>query len=82
MMSKSRKKYAPVSPEADPTQLFCGGKLCITTEAEANARLNGTRKRQHFVHSKIIPKRAYRCPDCGCWHLTSLPKYDDPRDFY
>lgn len=81
MMSRSRKKYAPVSPEADPTQLFCGGKLCITTETEANSRLNGTRKRQHFVHSKMIPKRAYRCETCGFFHLTHLPAYREYTEF-
>lgn len=80
-MSKSRKKYAPVSTEADPTQLFCGGKLCISTEAEANARLNGTRKRQHYVHSKVIPCRFYRCPMCGYLHLTHLPAYREYPEF-
>lgn len=77
-MSKSRKKAALIFGSAEPReheQEYCGGKLCLS-EAEAHARINGTKKRQHSCHSKVIPKRAYRCPDCGCYHLTSLPKYD------
>ena len=77
-MSKSRKKAAEIFGPAEPReheQEYCHGRLCLS-EAEAHARINGTKKRQHWLHSKVIPKRAYRCPDCGCYHLTSLPKYD------
>ena len=77
-MSKSRKKAAEILGTSDlrePVKRYCNGYLCLS-EAEAHARINGTKKRQHWLHSKVIPKRAYRCPDCGCYHLTSLPKYD------
>lgn len=77
-MSKSRKRSAEIlgqDTQREHTQEYCGGKLCLS-EAEARARINGTKKRQHWLHSKVIPKRACRCPDCGCYHLTILPKYD------
>lgn len=77
-MSKSRKKAAEILGTAEPrvhTQEYCGGKLCLS-ESDAHSRINGTKRRQHTHSSKVIPKRAYLCPDCGCYHLTSLPKYD------
>jgi hypothetical protein len=47
---------------------------------EAHERMNATRKRQHYVHSKIIPKRAYKCDVCGYYHLTRYAKPHDERD--
>lgn len=49
---------------------YCGTKICMSYR-EAHERLNGTKKRQHRVHSKVIPKRAYKCKLCGYYHLTS-----------
>lgn len=83
-MSKSRKKIAAFLAESSdsspPEARYCGEKLCLS-KADAHARINGTKKRQHMVHSKVIPKRAYQCPDCGCWHLTSLAGYHKPYDY-
>jgi len=76
-MSKSRKKYTDAPKPRE--QQYCGGKLCLS-EREAHARINGTKRRQHSNSSKMIPKRVYLCPDCGCYHLTHLAKYA-PDDF-
>jgi len=79
-MSKSRKKVAEILAEPhEPNQQYCGGKLCLS-ECDAHARINGTKRRQHSNSSKMIPKRVYLCPDCGCYHLTHLAKYT-PDDF-
>jgi len=56
-------------------QQYCHGKLRLS-KAEAHSMIHGIKRRQHYLHSKVIPKRAYPCPDCGYYHLTSLPKYD------
>jgi len=76
-LSKSRKKYADAP--VPKVQEYCHGKLCLS-EREAHARINGTKRRQHSNSSKMIPKRVYLCPDCGCYHLTHLAKYT-PDDF-
>ncbi len=78
-MSKSRKRSAAIlsagaSIEPHERQ-YCHGKLCLS-KAEAHSRINGTKRRQHAYSSKKIPVRAYLCPDCGCYHLTSQAKYD------
>lgn len=78
-MSKSRKRSAncvsPIREYETQERQYCNGKLCLS-KAEAHSRINGTKRRQHHYSSKRIPVRAYLCPDCGCYHLTSLPKYD------
>jgi len=58
---------------------YCNGKMCLSYR-EAHERMNTTRKRQHFVHSKTIPKRAYKCDVCGYYHLTHHAKPHDERD--
>jgi len=81
-LSKSRKKTAAIlyPPDAaEREQEYCHGKLCLS-ERDAHARINGTKRRQHSNSSKMIPKRVYLCPDCGCYHLTHLAKYDEPYD--
>lgn len=83
-MSKSRKKTAAILYTPEPKERereYCHGKQCLS-QIEANAMIHSIKRHQHTAHSKVIPKRAYRCPDCGCWHLTSLPYYDDQRLFY
>lgn len=83
-MSKSRKKYDQIFSQDQPREHerdYCRGKQCLS-QVEANAMINSIKRRQHTAHSKVIPKRSYRCPYCGCWHLTSKPQYDDPREFY
>jgi len=54
---------------------MCGKKVCYT-ESEAHGVINSIKRRQHFVHSKHIPKRCYRCDDCGYYHLTKKNEGD------
>ena len=77
-MSKSRKRSAEIlgqDTQREHTQEYCGGKLCLS-KATACSMIKSIKHRQHRNSSKVIPKRPYPCPDCGCYHLTSLPKYD------
>jgi len=82
-LSKSRKKAALIFWPAEPReheQEYCGGKLCLS-KATAYSMIKSIKHRQHRNSSKVIPKRPYPCPDCGCYHLTHLAKYDEPYDF-
>lgn len=76
-MSKSRKKFKMLISHSVKDSRYCSGKLCLS-EREAHEHINGIKKRQHYVHSKVIPRRAYPCKECKCWHLTSLSSYIDP----
>ena len=55
----------------NPPRTCQTGKKCHTYR-EAREMINGIRKRNHRVHSKIIPKRAYYCDRCKSYHLTSM----------
>jgi hypothetical protein len=48
------------------------GKRCLSRR-EAHQAINDAKKRQHIMHMKRIPRRAYRCDICGTWHTTSQP---------
>jgi len=61
---------------ADDRRRRCHGKICYSFR-EAHEQINLTKHRQHGMHSKKIPKRAYTCPVCGCWHLTSSTHYEE-----
>ena len=57
------------------------GKVCYSSQREANSVLNSMHKSKDrgrtFSHrGKKIPCRAYYCDECGAWHLTSLSGYD------
>ena len=49
---------------------YCNGKRCLSRR-EAGEAVNGVANTNHRHHQKRVPKRAYQCPDCGFWHLTS-----------
>lgn len=51
---------------------MCDKKSFLTFEA-ATTCINHIKKTQRNAMSnkKRIPKRAYRCPDCGLFHLTA-----------
>ena len=53
---------------------LCDGKIRYS-QREAGEVLHSITRRQHKNHSKKIPKRAYFCRKCGCYHLTSTPNY-------
>ena len=46
-----------------------GGKVSFGTRDEALAEA-----RFQVATRKVSPMRAYRCPNCGAWHLTSRTK--------
>lgn len=49
------------------------GKRIIPTAKEAQAELVGTIIRANRGNAKRRECRAYQCPECGFWHLTSQP---------
>ena len=55
---------------SDREYQYCNGKRCLTRR-EAGEAVNAVAEVNHRHHSKKVPKRTYRCPDCGFWHLTS-----------
>lgn len=60
---RRKKRPRPKCPEH--------GKVCFTTQLEAvSAMATITR----VPDDRKKPVRAYRCPACEAWHLTSLPK--------
>ena len=52
------------------------GKRCYS-QKEANALVNMARKRHWTDKAKYIPKRAYYCRKCGCYHLTKMAAKHD-----
>ena len=46
--------------------LECQGKLVYANAAEAQRALGRIRRRTHGKRSDV---HAYRCRDCGAWHL-------------
>lgn len=51
-----------------------GGKVRYGAEVEALTALATIAARPPKERDGRKPIRAYRCPSCGGWHLTSLPK--------
>lgn len=45
------------------------GKICYS-RVEAGIVMRTCSKRNGRRFRKQIPRRAYFCPDCGCYHLT------------
>lgn len=50
------------------------GKLTFHTYAKAIREKDRIRQFQIRSHRERLVDHPYRCPDCGLWHLTSLPK--------
>lgn len=60
-MKPARKPPA----ELTPVQRMCTEKRLYTTPDQARAAARGSRR----TFKK--PFRAYHCPNCGWWHVTS-----------
>ncbi|CAK0774890.1 hypothetical protein CCP3SC15_5040001 [Gammaproteobacteria bacterium] len=56
---------------------LCQGKRCMSFR-EAHQLINDVKSRNQRNHSKKIPKRVYRCPMCGTYHVTSQQLTDKP----
>lgn len=54
------------------------GYICYSYR-EARQTLNDAKRNNHRNHIKVIPKRCYQCPDCGCYHLSSQPEHSKKR---
>ena len=54
---------------------LCRGQVCYSYR-DAHEVINSIKRRQHFVHSKHIPKRCYPCDKCGYYHLTKKNEGD------
>lgn len=52
-------------------QLFCITGKAIYSQKEAFSQLNHFRKWKKINNKAKKPIRAYRCPQCHEWHLTS-----------
>lgn len=72
--SRRGRRSLPVGRKWYPPELrgFCT-KLRYDDEAAALEALASAR-REHEGSGKKIEKRAYACPQCDRWHLTSQPK--------
>ena len=61
------------------------GKICYSQKeamTQVHAAHNGVRTyggRTIHCGAHKIPCRAYYCPDCRCWHLTSQPERSKKR---
>ena len=47
---------------------------CITTKTAWPTQVEAVEALERIwanPHTKVVPKRAYRCPWCEQWHLTS-----------
>jgi hypothetical protein len=59
-------------------------KLSFTTFFEAQKVVNiatNIGRRQNRHRATKIPKRAYRCPECGNYHLTSKKKLNKTKRY-
>lgn len=60
------------------TAVTCN-KLIYTSLKDAQTHLNSMRKQLRYQRDHKIPKRAYKCDDCGYWHLTSKETSHKPK---
>ena len=45
------------------------------TQAKAAKALEAIRRSP--TRTRVYPTRAYRCPDCGLWHVTALATWTE-----
>jgi len=67
---KRSRKTPPRRKKRGKPKCPVNGKVCFSTELDAVGAM-ATIARDPRDTKK--PIRAYRCPDCACWHLTSRP---------
>lgn len=48
-------------------------KRAYQSEHSARRKLRKLRHRRRIQHSHHVETRAYHCPHCRAWHLTSEP---------
>lgn len=53
----------------------CRKRAFDTKDAADNHihKIHDVATRRKTKRSQVLPSRAYACPDCGRWHLTSKP---------
>ena len=57
--------------------MSCQGKVAYATEREAQIELVGVIIARNRGKSKRRECRHYYCDRHRCWHLTSLPRWED-----
>lgn len=82
----ARKAIAHLAREHGARQVHIGGKLVghvlpggftvcekrrYSSEAAAHGELDGVRAFEHLHLGRKLPVRAYACPACRGWHVTS-----------
>lgn len=69
-----RARQGPVFVREMPDGTRQCTKTCYPTLKEANTVINErTKGRKHYRHNRPVFLRAYPCPHCGFYHLTSKP---------
>ena len=56
---------------------FRDAQTAINSGKKHRRYLNGQRANRRFGKKDIRPVRSYRCEECGFWHLTSQPDYNE-----
>jgi hypothetical protein len=63
------------------------GKIQYPSFRDAQEAINSGKKHRRYLHGQrmnrrmgkkdIRPVRSYKCDECGFWHLTSHPDYNE-----
>lgn len=70
-IEKIRERNKLPKPQVDALRITPCRKVAYPTEKEAKWRLKNIK---HAKQRAVTPQRAYECPLCGAWHLTSQEK--------
>lgn len=65
-------------PRTADVVAHCNGKMCLSYR-EAREMINAAHRCRWGHRKGKIPVREYYCPDCGTYHLTSMPYYPGKR---
>jgi hypothetical protein len=80
--------FATIFPDTnvDVIESTCG-KVKYHSFRDAQEAINNGKKHRRFINGKrvnrrvgkkdIRPVRSYKCDDCGFWHLTSQPDFNE-----